>query len=95
MSICEGFFGSSSSYLSEVLLTRALVQRDLGNLRDAQVSFDRVIAIVGDTSRPGGTARLANVLREYVVLLKKQGRADAVAETEARIRLLESKREQR
>jgi serine/threonine protein kinase len=86
--LCEKYFGPSSTHVAEVLLTRAQVERDLGRLADSEATFRKLFNILEDTSREGGPARLAAALREYVVLLKKLGRA--VAEAEARIRLLEA-----
>ena len=90
--VCEASFGHSHTYVSEALLTRAQVQRDLGQLSDSEATFQKLLLILEDTARQGGPERLIAALREYVDLLKKQGRTDAVAEAQARIRTLEQKK---
>ena len=87
--VCETNLEPSSTAVSEVLLTRAQVERDLGRLEDAEATFRKLISVLEDTSRAGGQARLATALREYDILLKKLGRTRDSAEVEARIRSLD------
>ena len=63
-----------------------------GSAVDSEATLQRVFSILENTAREGGPTRLIAGLREYIVLLKTQGRAEAVAEAEARIRALEQKK---
>jgi len=88
--VCLKSLGPSNTNFSELLLTRAQVERDLGRLADSEATFRKLINILEDTSRAGGQARLVAALREYDILLKKLGRTRDSAEIEARIRTLEA-----
>jgi tetratricopeptide (TPR) repeat protein len=91
--LCEKF-GPSSTYLSEVLMTRAQVERDLGRLAESDATFRKLFNILEDTSRQGGPARLTAALREYAVLLRRLRRTEDATEVEARIRSLEAGKSQ-